>query len=218
MNLNPRTWSVAALAALSLVVAAGGRASAEETVPPPASTESPPAVGGSVGYFGEHGQIAASADLQFNILHETRSMGGGTTTSYQIQPALDYFVSTNASVGGLLGLRRDPNGDGSDTTTLSIGPRVGYNIPLGAVVSLWIRATLSYEHQSTSGGGTPSFTGYAIPLTLYAPFLWQPVPHFFLGVGPFIRTDLMAKAEGNDIPKRTDIGLSSTIGGYFGGL
>jgi hypothetical protein len=198
-----------------MAVALGGRASAQETVPPPASS-SPPVVGGSVGYFGEHGQIAISGDMKFNLLHESRSMNGGTSTSFELQPALDYFVSTNVSVGGLVGIAHDSAGNES-STTISIGPRVGYNINIGSAASLWIRLSLSYEHQSFSTGPVDS-SGYAIPLALFAPFLWHPVPHFFLGAGPFLTTDLVAKFEDRNFPKRTDIGLASTLGGYFGGL
>ncbi|MEP6652494.1 MAG: hypothetical protein ABJA82_03995 [Myxococcales bacterium] len=217
MNMKTKLHSNVAVLAVSLVMAlaVGGRASAQESVAPPDSS-SPPVIGGSVGYFGEHGQIAISGDMKFNLLHESRSMNGGSTTSFLIQPALDYFVSTNVSVGGLVGLQRDPEFPGH-STTIFIGPRVGYNIGIGSAASLWIRLSLTYEHTTYVDAVFPG-SGYAIPLELHAPFLWHPVPHFFLGVGPSLRTDLVAKFEGRDSYKRTDIGVESTVGGYFGGL
>ncbi|MEO7667708.1 MAG: hypothetical protein ABI560_04370 [Myxococcales bacterium] len=214
MNMKTKPCSVLAVS-LFMALAVGGRASAQESVAPPGSS-SPPVVGGSVGYFGEHGQIAISGDMKFNLLHESRSMNGGTSTTFEVQPALDYFVSTNVSVGGLVGIRRDSD-DSDHSTIFSIGPRVGYNINIGSAASLWIRIGLGYEHQSIAIGSVDR-SGWAIPLTLYAPFLWHPVPHFFLGAGPFLSTDLVAKVDGNNDSKRTDIGLSSTVGGYFGGL
>lgn len=214
MNMKTKPCSVLAVS-LFMALAVDGRAFAQESVAPPGSS-SPPVVGGSVGYFGEHGQIAISGDMKFNLLHESLSMNGGSNTSFLLQPALDYFVSTNVSVGGLVGIERNPEYPGH-STLISIGPRVGYNINIGSAASLWIRLSLTYSHLSyadTNRNGS----GWAIPLELYAPFLWHPVPHFFIGAGPFLRTDLVAKFRGDDISKRTDIGLSSTLGGYFGGL
>ena len=175
-------------------------------------------MGGSVGYFGEHGQLVVTGDLKFNVERESRSMGGGTATTYAIQPALDYFVSSNVSVGGLIGLSREVSSETDlHLTTLLIGARIGYQVPIGNAASLWLRGGFSYEHQSFTAGGVDT-SGYAVPLNIYAVFLWHPVAHFFIGAGPFLNQDLIAKFEGSDVGKRTDLGISSTIGGYFGGL
>lgn len=219
MNIPTKT-GLTSVAVMSVMVVsmmaatvASSQAWAQETVPPPASA-SPPVVGGSVGYFGEHGQIAISGDFKFNIMRESRSMGGGSSTSYEFQPALDYFVSTNVSVGGLIGIRKDPFGDESATTFL-VGARGGYNLVLASALSLWIRGGLMYERQTVSGTDA---SAWALPLFINAPFLWHPTTHFFIGAGPFFSTDLVAKFDGEDTQKRTDIGLASTLGGYFGGL
>lgn len=206
-------WFAMTVALTSTVAgfAGGGRALAQDMVPPPVSS-GPPSVGGSVGYFGERGQTVISGDFKFNILRESRSMGGGSSTSYELQPALDSFVSPNFSVGALLGVRRDVTDSGS-ATTLTFAPRVGYNITLSNAVSLWVRAGIGYERASVG-----ELSGYAIPLFLNAPLLWHPVSHFFIGAGPFFSTDLVSKTEGEDDQKRTKIGLASTVGGYFGGL
>lgn len=211
-----RKWSTkwyAMTVAFTLTVVAfagGGRALAQDTTPPPMSS-SPPPVGGTVGYFGEHGQVVISGDFRFDILRESRSMGGGSSTSYQFQPALDYFASTNLSIGALLGVRRDVTGLGN-ATTFTFAPRVGYNLVLSSAVTLWVRAGIGYERASVG-----ELSGYAIPFFLNAPFLWHPVSHFFIGAGPFFSTDLVSKTGGEDDEKRTNIGLASIIGGYFGG-
>lgn len=214
MNRRTRARTAIVIGATYLI-AVGGRAVAQQ--PPPASGN-PPSIGGSVGYFGEHGQIAISGDMKFSVLHQSETMGGSSATSYEIQPALDTFVSTNVSVGGLLGIRRESLGGSDHLTTFTIGPRVGYNLFLPAPVSWWITVRLSYEHLAEHVAGAPDRSGYVIPITLYAPLLWHPVAHFFLGAGPFLETDLVSKIEGASAPKTTDFGLSSTVGGYFGGL
>lgn len=221
-----RKWSTqwyAMTVAFTLTVATfagGGRALAQETVPPPMAS-GPPPVGGSVGYFGERGQVVISGDFKFNILRESlSSVGGsegGSSTSYELQPALDYFVSPNISVGAVLGLRRDVE-DGANATSFTLAPRVGYNFVLTNAVSLWVRLGLGYQRESYGGTASALASRYAIPVSLYAPILWHPATHFFIGIGPFFARDVIAKSAGEDIPKRTDIGLSSTIGGYFGGL
>lgn len=201
-----------------------------------AATDLPPAVGGTVGVFGERGEIVISHDIPFggatfggrtggispqlNLVHESQSMSGPSGNLIQIQPALDYFISPGVSVGGTVGISR---GSGevtfggmtfsSTTTIVTLGARAGYNVPLGPVSSVWIRGGLAYAHASETG--SPSF--YTVPLTLFAGLLWHPVPHLFLGGGPALATDLIAKSGGNDAPKTTDIGLTSVIGGYFGG-
>jgi hypothetical protein len=205
--------------ALAFVALLGGRASAQDPpMPPPPAASGPPAVGGAVGYFGERGQIAISGELKFNVLHQSVSKGGGSYTTYEIEPSLDYFVAPNVSVGGLIDLRKDSFPSNSSMTTITIGARAGYNVVLASAVSLWVRGGLSYGHYTVSSTGFPDQTGYSIPLTIYAPLLWHPVPHLFLGVGPFFETDLIAKTGGQSVGKTTDVGLSSTIGGYFGGL
>jgi hypothetical protein len=172
---------------------------------------------GAAADFGRRGQIVISGELKGSLLHQSATMNGGSYTTFEIQPSLDYFLSPNLSVGGLVGIRRE-HLEGSDSlVTFTIGPRVGYNIVLSGAVSLWVRAGLGYAHLSESlAQGDRS--GYVIPFSLFAPMLWHPVTHLFLGAGPFLETDLVSRIGGDSGPRTTDIGLSSTVGGYFGGL
>jgi hypothetical protein len=217
---------VFAAIAMVLVTAGAGRAMADETPPPPSS---PPPVGGSVGYFGERGQIALSGDnvlsnIELAIVHSSVSMNRGSTTAFAFQPALDYFVSPNVSVGGVLGIVKatTPFGTASvDATSVVVGARAGYNVVLSSAVTLWIRAGFEYRHDSFSLAGTSS-SGYSIPFVIFAPVLWHPAPHFFVGAGPAFSTELVSKTEvmntSRDNAKTTDFGIASTLGGYFGGL
>lgn len=217
MTVSMRQLTAAALALLATLAA--GRAFAQEPTSPP------PVVGGMAGVFGERGQIVISNDLVFdgpavNLFHESHSTtGASSTTAFQLRPEIDYFISPSVSVGGVLGVVRasDNSTNGGSATTISLGARGGYNMPLTPMVSVWVRLGLSYERISFSGGGGPDVSAYKIPLSLFAAFLWHPIPHFFLGAGPAFATDLTSKVEGNDADKVTDIGITSVIGGYFGG-
>jgi hypothetical protein len=178
--------------------------------------------------FGAQGQLAISVDLPLNneapeltFVHSSTSMGGGTSNTVAIQPSFDYFVAPDLSVGGLVGFAYStvPGMAGNPSlniTLFDVELRVGYNVPLGEMASLWPRVGIMYTHSSTSSGGA-SGSGYSIPLTAFIPVLWQPVHHFFLGAGPFVTTELVNKLEGLSQPKTTQYGLQALIGGYFGG-
>jgi hypothetical protein len=45
--------------------------------------------------------------------------------------------------------------------------------------------------------------------------LFHAAPHFFLGLGPDVSTQFIAKAGGNDGIKQTSFGLLFTVGGWF---
>lgn len=203
-----RTITVLTTALVSLL---GGRALAQQTPPPlPA--------GALTGGFGERGQVAISGDMKFNIQHESYSAGGRSFTTYEFQPALDYFVSPNVSVGGLISIRKEADSADYSLSVFGIGARAGYNVGLSNAVSLWIRGGLRYEHITAKLSGSPDDSGYAVPLTIQAHLLWHPATHFFLGIGPYLDTDLLSKRGSESAPKTTDIGISSTVGGYFSGL
>jgi hypothetical protein len=59
---------------------------------------------------------------------------------------------------------------------------------------------------SVSGGNTAS-------VGLYAPFLFHPGRHFFLGIGPDVSA---AVASSNNAAKPITIGLQATFGGWLG--
>ena len=213
-------------------------AMAQDATPtPPAEPASPvvpatrpmaPAGGGAGPAFGAQGQIAISVDLpfaneapQFAIIHSSTSMGGDSSTTVEVQPALDYFIAPNVSVGGEVGIlykSTSPAGGGMSisTTGIEVEGRVGYNLALGDMASLWPRIGIAYVHVSASSNGT-SASGYTVPLVVFAPFLWHPTQHFFLGAGPVFTTELANKLEGMSQPKTTSYGIQALIGGSFGG-
>ncbi len=167
-----------------------------------------------VDQFGGRRQIAISSDAALTISNTSLSGVSGSTTQIMLQPAIDYFVIQNLSVGGSLLFNYSSTGAGH-STSFGIGPRVGYNIPISDLLSVWPKAGLSIARSSVSTDPTPavpatgSVSNTAVALNLFVPLMLHPAPHFFAGFGPFLDTDL----SGNS--KATTLGGKLTIGGWL---
>jgi hypothetical protein len=234
MRVFPRTLGITALLlAPALHTAMAQEPAPAVTEPPPAPPAAPAAAPASApmnaetGAFGSQGQIAISVDVgflndgsQLSIAHGSASQNGGSATVIALRPSADYFVAPHVSLGGQIGILHDSANANiagspfsSSGTEFDVEIRGGYELELADSLSLWPRLGIGYSH--TSGNGNPS--GYGIDLRVSVPVLWHPVSHFFLGVAPALRTDLVSKQGGMDQSKETNFGLSGLIGGYFGG-
>jgi hypothetical protein len=167
--------------------------------------------------FGEAGEVAISSDAALSI-RDTHIKGGPTAFNVLLEPAADFFVVRGLSVGGFVGLDYSKSGD-SHATRFGIGPRVGYNVGLSDLLSLWPRVGFSYAHTSISGsasiaaGGTSiqrsSGSGDALALNLFVPLMLHPAEHFFAGFGPFLDLDTIGDN------KATSFGAKLTLGGWL---
>lgn len=204
--------SVALLAFASPILAQEDPADGEpEPTRSPAIPEVP--AGTPAAMFGAEGQIAISSDVGLSIEHRTVSGEGGSTTTMQLRPGLDYFIIDNLTIGGFLGLDyvKVPTGD---TTSFALGPRLGYNIPFSPSFSVWPRIGFSFAHitQTTEvdpTGDDDSISSTSLALNLFAPVMFHPVEHFFLGFGPAFDVDLTGDV------KATIIAARLTLGGWF---
>jgi hypothetical protein len=167
--------------------------------------------------FGAQGHLAVSSDAGFSLTHTSIGDNGGDSTNVLFMPAADYFVIQNLSLGGFVGVDYLSFGNDVSTTTFTIGPRVGYDIALADKFSFWPRGGFFFDSVSLSTtttingmSQTSSASTTHLGLNLSAPFLYHPVPHFFLGIGPLLSTDLTGDR------KQTTFGAGFTIGGYFG--
>ncbi|HVU03402.1 MAG TPA: hypothetical protein VHE30_16695, partial [Polyangiaceae bacterium] len=148
------------------------------------------------GIFGAKGQLAVSSDNGLSISNTSTSGRGGSTTTLELRPAIDYFVADNLSFGGFLGLDYTKVPDGH-STTFSIGPRIGYNIPVAPRFSIWPKVGLSFASTSQTVNGTVATNGADIStnssnlaVNLFVPVMLHPATHFFLGFGPALDADL----------------------------
>ena len=130
------------------------------------------------------------------------------------------------SIGGQLQLGRVDRATSMATrtsTTIGLLPRIGYNFPIVAhrvdlaarlARPTFITATIPLAAR-TATPTTPSRSSSSVPV------VFQPAPHFFIGGGPYLWTDLVSKYDSNgtsgDTFKTTTFGLQSMVGGYFGG-
>lgn len=158
--------------------------------------------------FADPGILTISSDAAFSIQRQSTSGVSGGTTTIQLAPAADYFVARNFSVGGFIGFDYVRAGD-NDATRFSIGPRVGYNFPVGDMWSVWPRAGVSLAVTSADNDPGPAAEDTTFALNLFVPIIAHPTPHFFIGLGPFLDTDLSGDA------RTTVFGLRLTTGGWL---
>jgi hypothetical protein len=65
------------------------------------------------------------------------------------------------------------------------------------------------------GVGAVGVTVKKMGIGLFVPLLIHPVEHFHIGIGPFLDTDLTAKADGVNDVKETTLGLRMEIAGWW---
>jgi hypothetical protein len=167
----------------------------------------------AAGRFGDKSQLTISSDAGLSIATTSVSDIDGSTTTITLRPAVDYFVANNVSVGGFVGLDY-VKASGSHATTFAIGPRVGYNLAFSDRFTLWPKLGFSYSTTDVStdvptGPNTTTSTGASgshIALNVFVPVMFHPVPHFFIGFGPALDTDLSGDARTTTIAGRLTIG------------
>lgn len=158
---------------------------------------------GGADSFGQAGQLVISQDFQFQLSYNT---AGNDTFSIVLAPAADYFISENLSLG--LGVSFGQLiRSGEDDTSVGANVRLGYNLPYDKKLSLWPKITAGFIYNKTASfmfGGDGTF----FQLGFYAPAVFHPTSHFFIGFGPNLDI-LLGDADGLTIGART------VIGGYF---
>lgn len=169
--------------------------------------------------MGQAGQIAVRGDFQLSVVRQSTSVPGDgedpdSTTTIQLAPAADFFVTRGLSVGGQLAFLYASFGDDSSATGFGAAPRLGYFAALGPKLGIWPLVSVAYLRTSVDIADE-SASGYTVSLQAFAPLLFQPADHFFIGMGPAFQTDLISKIEDEDADKDTAFGLQTTVGGYW---
>jgi hypothetical protein len=188
---------------------AGGAVSTEDRGLPEVPANSP------AGRFGDEGQLAISSDAGLSLANTSLSGVEESTTTLVLRPALDWFFADSISFGGFVGVDYTSAPSGS-TSVLSVGPRVGYNLPLGDRISVWPKVGLSIANTTLSeddadgiGEDDDDDSNTSAQLNLFVPIAFHPVQHFFLGLGPALDVDLSGEQ------KATTIAARLTIGGWI---
>jgi hypothetical protein len=222
-------------ALMTLMLVSSLPALAQEPPPPVGGATEippPPSAPATTDRMGIPGQLVLAADLPFNngspvfaVVRQSTSsvngLGDTSSTTFEIAPSADYFVAPNISLGGLLAFAINSGSAGSsEVTAFAIGVRAGYSMQLADSLSLWARLGIGYVNRSATSGSI-EYTNTVVPLTLDLPLLWHPASHFFIGAGPSVGLQLSNSYSGGgmsqDLGKTTLFGLTTMIGGYFGG-
>jgi hypothetical protein len=193
--------------ALALLLAPlAGNARAESTEPAGETSGGFAPVAAPGGGFGGVGQLAlslgATADEHF-FFHKS-----GGAWQLQIAPAADYFVIPNLSVGGVVAYQHASSGGGPGTSglgsdTFELAARVGYAIAINDRFGFWPLGGFALTYVSADHASQTDTW-----FTIFAPVLFHPAPHFFVGLGPNVRVHL----SGSD---NTEYGIDSMLGGWF---
>lgn len=170
------------------------------------------------GRFGLKGQKAVSSDAGLSITNISVSGADGSATTLVLRPAVDFFVSDSLSLGGFVGIEY-AKAPGGSSSAVSLGPRVGYNLPIAARVSVWPKAgfAIARTSQTDEGATLPNGvvlgdeddTNTSFQLNLFVPVMFHPVQHFFLGLGPALDQDLSGDS------KATTVAVRLTLGGWI---
>jgi opacity protein-like surface antigen len=190
--------------------------------------------------FGARGELVVTGGSSAGISWQTFDSSQARYFSAAFSPGLDWFVARNVSIGvtGSVGYG-DSQGYGADgslvdtrSTSWSIGPRVGVNLPLGERFSWYPMLAVGFEsvHEENtlvSGSSLSAATsplGYSTTtmlgpwLDLYAPVLFHPKPHLFIGFGPSWFQDFGHAQGGPDVGgQRTNVGAGLVVGGWWRG-
>jgi hypothetical protein len=186
------------------------------------------------GLFSGGGSSLLTPASMLSIGGSTTSNNGGSQFGISLAPAADYFVIDNLSLGleilfgygtfsppstsinasPAINGSPGPSPQSTNLTEYGFAPRIGYNIPISNSVSVWPK--VFFEHAGYSLGGAGAGYGNVQLLGAYVPILFHPAPHFYVGLGPNILTELGASSDGaGATSKVTSYGVFASVGGWF---
>jgi hypothetical protein len=193
---------LAAGSLLALALLASPRLAQAQDTPPPSSGGTGFAPVAPVdGGFGGTGQWVFSMETADPGSGSFFIHGSNGNASISLDPAVDYFIASNVSVGGSVNFTHDSNGAGS--TGIGIGARAGYNLNLTGQVGFWPSLRLFAEHQNADHTSSS-----ASSFGVFAPFVYHLTPHFFLGAGPDFNLGLSGGSY-------KEYGIDFIIGGWI---
>jgi hypothetical protein len=168
--------------------------------------------------FGAKGQVVPSGSAGFSYSSISVTGASASVVGLQMSPGVLFFVRDGIALGGKLAFvyqHVSAGGTSDSASSFGIGPVAGVNAPLGERVSWFPQLGITFLTRDLFvAANAPRLNTLA--LEMFAPFLFHPVRHFFLGGGPSFSADVVAGINTpGEAPKTVAVGVQSVIGGWF---
>ncbi|HEX4449105.1 MAG TPA: hypothetical protein VH044_20340 [Polyangiaceae bacterium] len=190
--------------------------------------------------FGSRGQWVLTAWSDVGVSTQAWSASDAGYVRVGFAPTLDYFVVRDVSLGLEYNVHYEDSkyyplhaGALAETTTESVfaGVNLGFNLPMGPRVSFYPKFTVGVTRTIDSplmrsvtipiGSAPPDLATTTLTgpyLEIYAPLLYHPAPHFFVGAGPdFLRVFASPKGGIEQYVVQTQVDFALVVGGTYGG-
>jgi hypothetical protein len=183
---------------------------------------------------------------------DSQAFSFGSRTPHTVpRAAADFVVIPHLTIGGTLAFAFGLGGstktettnnnqtvtvenDSPSTTIIALGPRVGYIIPFGDVLAVWLRGGFSFysikqtqetnDNNNTTERDTTKVTAFSLDVD--PQLVIVPLEHFFFTVGPAINIPLSGSVSQERVRGATTttidndltlwhFGISASVGGWF---
>jgi hypothetical protein len=157
-------------------------------------------------------QSAFGSQKQFvpfgTVSYSHFSAGGNSADGLMLAPGVMYFPTTSLAIGlqPTYGYTSVSGLGGASAHILGLEPLVGFGVPVAEHLAFFPRVGIDFSWVFPSPGNSTN----QITMRGFAPVLYIPAPHFYVGFGPTFSVDL-----DSSFAKETSFGLASEIGGYF---
>jgi hypothetical protein len=160
--------------------------------------------------FGQRGQVVPFGNVSY--FHVSFANVSGDI--FDLAPGALWFFTEAIAVGGAAHFSYATGFGGGSSHTEGIEPQIGIAVPLGERAAFFPRVGFAFNwfsQQTGPAGLAVGPSGLLLTMRAFAPVLYFPVPHFFLGFGPQFNVDLAS----DNAAKQTVYGVTTEIGGYF---
>lgn len=186
----------------------------------PAAAQWPPPSEREPERFGDQGQVAIVQGTTLAVSYVSERYSDAQDPEpffgFGLQLAADYVLAPRLTVGGTFVYSYEHQ-EPFTLTSISLSARVGYIIRASRRVSLWPQLAFGIvENEFTNADddfenfGQTRFFG-----AVFAPILFHPADHFFVGAGPVASTDFSNDYDDAAGPLATRLGISTLLGGWF---
>lgn len=185
--------------------------------------------------FGSEGQMVITTDLHMSFGYTGDTETDDSELRLRLTPSVDRFLTRNLSVGVVAVLDySDQTYDAgigkinAKTTSGGLGFGFGYNVSIGTLLSWWPRVRAGVSVAGTKVNRTAATSAvdpnsppseYTIHenwlwTDLFLPLLFHPVPHFFIGIGPYGSYEPDHEV-GSAHHHRFTVSVATEVGGWF---